>query len=214
MTSWLRTPPGTNSNTDKLQLDSHSHTHTHTQYDPKNGRADTQRTPCKTPEEATAGATQNRTGQATRLHSTFYPTCLFLLASNPVGTFRFNYNTNKIKVGPGVTQRARNTSLQGKIWPILLTEASGSYSWKERILTIHTIIISTPSRSTWWSGTPNTSPSATVATTSTKYRKLHLAWFVHFSKSRPAPVSFSERLFTNAPNSNYRRFTPSTYATC
>ena len=39
----------------------------------------------------------------------------FLLASNPVGTFRFNYNTNKIKVGPGVTQRARNTSLQGKI---------------------------------------------------------------------------------------------------
>ena len=121
----------------------HTQTHTHTQYDQKNGYADTQRTPWKTPEEATAGATQNRTGATSpsvpnlmRPRLLYWRDCVpptrpFLLASNPVGTFRFNYNTNKIKVGPGVTQRARNTSLPGKNWPILLTEASGSYSWKE-----------------------------------------------------------------------------------
>ena len=75
VTSWLRTPTGTNPNTEKLQLDSypntHPHKHTHTQNDQRSGRAHTQCIPWKTPEEATAGATQNRTG-ATRL-STFYP---------------------------------------------------------------------------------------------------------------------------------------------
>ena len=98
--------------------------------DQKDIRHDTQRIPWKTLEEATAGATQNRPGgtgpsvpDSMRPDLLYWrdcrpPTRPFLLASNPVGTFRFNYNTNKTQVGPAVTQRARNTSLQGKIWPI------------------------------------------------------------------------------------------------